>query len=125
VPLNYGFSWDDGKLTLYFHGATEGKKIDIIQKNNNVCFEIDCDGRLIEKETACDYTYDFTSIIGFGEIVFLNSKEEKIDGLNYLMKHQSGRDIKHEFNEQELNNVCVFKMVVEEFTGKQKTTKRN
>jgi len=120
VPLNYGFSYDDGKLTLYFHCAKEGKKIDIIKKNNNVCFEIDCDTKLIEGKTPCDYGYGFKSIIGFGKIIILDTKDEKINGLNYLMKQQTGKDKKYDFNEDELKNVLVFKMQVNEFTGKQK-----
>jgi len=120
VPLNYGFSHDDGKLTLYFHGALEGRKIDILQKNNNACFEIDCDTKLVEGEAPCDYGYEFKSIIGFGKIVLLDTKDEKINGLRCLMKHQTGKDINHDFNENELKNVVVFKMLVEEFTGKQK-----
>jgi len=124
VPLNYGFSYDDGKLTLYFHGATEGKKIDIIRKNNNACFEIDCDAKLIEGENPCDYGYEFKSIIGFGEISIADTKDEKINGLNYLMKHQTGRAIKYEFSEIELNNVLVLKMTAKEFTGKQKVLRK-
>jgi nitroimidazol reductase NimA-like FMN-containing flavoprotein (pyridoxamine 5'-phosphate oxidase superfamily) len=123
VPLNYGFSYDNGKLTLYFHSAMEGKKIDIIQKNNNVCFEIDCDTKLVEGEAPCDYGYEFKSIIGFGKIILLDTKDEKINGLNYLMKQQTGKDIKYDFNENELKNVVVFKILVEEFTGKQKVIK--
>ena len=120
VPLNYGFSYEDGKLTLYFHCAKEGKKIDIIRKNNNVCFEIDCDTKLIEGNNPCDCGYEFKSIIGFGKIIFLDTKDEKIISLNYLMKQQTGKDIKHDFNEKELNNVVIFKISVDEFTGKQK-----
>jgi len=120
VPLNYGFSYDNEKLALYFHCATEGKKIDIIKKNNNACFEIDCDTKLIEGQKACDYGYEFKSIIGFGKIIFLDTKNDKINGLNYLMKHQTGKDIKYDYNEDELNNIIVLKLSVDEFTGKQR-----
>ena len=37
VPLTFGY---DG-TALYFHGALAGKKIDILRKNINVCFEFD------------------------------------------------------------------------------------
>jgi len=121
VPLNYGFSHDNGKLTLYFHGAAEGRKMDILKNNDNGCFEIDCDTKLIEGKAPCGYGYEFKSVIGFGKITVLETKEEKINGLNYLMKHQTGKDVHYDFNENELNNVVVFKMLVDEFTGKQKT----
>jgi len=124
VPLNYGFSYDNGKLTLYFHGAREGKKIDIIQKNNNACFEIDCDTKLVEGEAPCNYGYEYTSVIGFGKIILVDTKDEKINGLNYLMKQQTGKDIQYDFNEHELNSVIIFKMLVDEFTGKHRVIKK-
>jgi len=52
VPLNYGFSYENEKLTLFFHGAMEGKKIDIIKNNNKACFEIDCDTKLVDEFTG-------------------------------------------------------------------------
>jgi nitroimidazol reductase NimA-like FMN-containing flavoprotein (pyridoxamine 5'-phosphate oxidase superfamily) len=129
IPLNYGYSYgcngslpapDNGQLTLYFHSAKEGRKIDIIQKNNNACFEIDCDTKLVEGENACNYSYEFKSIIGFGKIEMVESAGEKITGLNCIMKHQAGKDIKFEYGENDLNSVLVLKMTVDEFTGKRK-----
>jgi nitroimidazol reductase NimA-like FMN-containing flavoprotein (pyridoxamine 5'-phosphate oxidase superfamily) len=120
IPLNYGYTYENEKLILFFHGAIEGKKIEIIKKNNNACFEIDCDTKLIEGRNFCNYGYEFKSIIGFGRIIFLEENDEKSIGLKYLMKHQTGNEIMQDFSEDELKNVCVFKMVVEEFTGKQK-----
>jgi uncharacterized protein len=64
VPLNYGFSFDDGKLSLYFHCAAEGKKTDIIKKNNNACFEIDCDTKLIEGTSGL-YPSQYTKLSNF------------------------------------------------------------
>jgi nitroimidazol reductase NimA-like FMN-containing flavoprotein (pyridoxamine 5'-phosphate oxidase superfamily) len=124
VPINYGFTYINKKLTLFFHGAKEGKKIEIIKTNNNACFEIDCDTKLIEAEKPFNYSYEFKSIIGFGKIIFLETKEEKTNGLNELMKQQTKKDIKYSYTEEELNDVCVYKMEVEEFTGKQKVIKR-
>ena len=120
VPLNYGFSYENNILSLYFHSALEGKKMDIIRKNKNACFEIDCDTRLVESEIPCNYGYEFKSIIGFGEIIILEDINEKINGLNILMKHQTGKDIKYDFNVNELNNIIVYKLSVNKFTGKQK-----
>jgi nitroimidazol reductase NimA-like FMN-containing flavoprotein (pyridoxamine 5'-phosphate oxidase superfamily) len=118
--LNYGYSFEDNLLVLYFHGATEGKKMDIIKQNSNACFEIDCEGGLIEGEQPCSYGYMFKSIIGFGRIIIVSSTEEKIAGLNKIMAHQTGKEITYHFSEEALRNVAVFKMAVEEFTGKQR-----
>lgn len=121
IPLNYGYTYDDEKLTLFFHGAIEGKKIEIMKKNNNSCFELDCDTQLTEGNSPCEYGYNFKSIIGFGEIIFLETSDEKSNGLKQLMKHQIGKEIIHDFTENGLKNVCVFKMLVKQFTGKQKS----
>jgi len=120
IPLNYGYSYENERLTLFFHSAMEGKKTAIIQNNNNACFEIDCDTRLIEGEKPCNCSYAFKSIIGFGKVFDLQTNDEKIEGLNHIMKHQTGKEITYNFTENELNTVCVYKMEVETFTGKQK-----
>jgi nitroimidazol reductase NimA-like FMN-containing flavoprotein (pyridoxamine 5'-phosphate oxidase superfamily) len=120
VPLNYGYTFENDLLTLFFHSAKEGKKLDIIKNNNKACFEIDCDTKLIEGERACTYGYAFKSIIGFGEIIILENKDEKTKGLNNIMKHQTEREMSYDFTDEELKNVLVYKMEVMEFTGKQK-----
>jgi nitroimidazol reductase NimA-like FMN-containing flavoprotein (pyridoxamine 5'-phosphate oxidase superfamily) len=120
VPLNYGYTFERNTLTLFFHSAKEGKKLDTIKNNNKACFEIDCDTKLIEGEKACTYGYTFKSIIGFGEIIILENKEEKNKGLNKIMEHQTGGEIYYDFMDEELKNVLVYKMEVKEFTGKQK-----
>jgi len=120
IPLNYGYSFENNILTLFFHSATEGKKFGIIKNNNNACFEIDCDTQLIEAEKACNYGYAFKSVIGFGKIFILENIEQKIDGLNKIMKHQTEKETVYNFTHNQLTNVCVYKMIVEEFTGKQK-----
>jgi nitroimidazol reductase NimA-like FMN-containing flavoprotein (pyridoxamine 5'-phosphate oxidase superfamily) len=120
IPLNYGYSFENNILTLFFHSALEGKKNDIMKNNRNACFEIDCDTEIIEGENPCYYGYEFKSIIGFGEIIILENKEEKNNGLNKIMKHQTGKEIEYNFTENELKNVMVYKMEINEFTGKQK-----
>ena len=120
VPLNYGYDFTDNKLTLFFHSAVEGKKIEIINKNNNACFEIDCENKLIEGEKACNYSCAFKSIIGFGKIFIIENMDEKIKGLNSIMQHQTDSATVFNFSSENLQKVLVYKMVVGEFTGKQK-----
>jgi nitroimidazol reductase NimA-like FMN-containing flavoprotein (pyridoxamine 5'-phosphate oxidase superfamily) len=120
IPLNYGYSFENNILTLFFHGAKEGRKVDIIKNNNQACFEIDCDNKLIEGENACKYGYAFKSVIGFGKIIILENKEEKNNGLNKIIKHQTGKELEYNFTDEGIKNVMVYKMEIEEFTGKQK-----
>ncbi|MDR1867436.1 MAG: pyridoxamine 5'-phosphate oxidase family protein [Treponema sp.] len=118
IPLNYGYTYENNILTVYFHGASEGKKVDIIRKNNKACFEIDSYHVLIEGENACNHGYGYKSIIGFGKIFIIESREEKIAGLNQIMKHQTGKDGKYEYND--IERVNVYKIIIEECTGKQR-----
>jgi nitroimidazol reductase NimA-like FMN-containing flavoprotein (pyridoxamine 5'-phosphate oxidase superfamily) len=130
VPLNYGYTFQNDNLILYFHSANEGKKVDILRNNNRVCFEIDCGHTLIEGDKACAYGYAYKSIIGFGRAEIITNKDEKIEGLNQLMRHQkishqatgrqTGKDARYDFTDTELAGVTVYKVMVEEFTGKQR-----
>jgi nitroimidazol reductase NimA-like FMN-containing flavoprotein (pyridoxamine 5'-phosphate oxidase superfamily) len=121
IPLNYGYGFVNGVLTLYFHSANEGKKTDMIRSNHNACFEIDSEHQLVEAEKACKYGYVFKSIIGFGKIILMETNADKTNGLNQIMKHQTGqKDAQYHFDTDELKNVNVYKFVVDEFTGKER-----
>jgi len=120
VPVNFGYSFNNETLTLYFHSAVEGKKLDILRKNNKVCFEMDCDTKLIEANTASKCSYAFKSIIGSGKVYFSDDAKEKLSALNLLMKHQTGKEIENRFSDSDLAKVAVYKLVVDEFSGKKR-----
>jgi nitroimidazol reductase NimA-like FMN-containing flavoprotein (pyridoxamine 5'-phosphate oxidase superfamily) len=84
IPLNFGYNYENGELSLYFHSAVEGKKLDLIKKNNKVAFEMDCSTELISSEVPCGYTMTYESICGNGVIEILNDYE-KIQGLKYWL----------------------------------------
>ncbi len=114
VPMNFGMEYIDGKITLYFHCVSEGKKLDLIKKNPCVSFEMDCKKKLIGGETACDYTMDFESVCGNGMATIIEDKEY---ALNKLMKQHTGKD-DYSFNQHYIKNVTVFKIDVTSISGK-------
>ena len=118
VPLNFGYSCDNGVTVLYFHSAFQGRKIDIMRKNPNVCFEADCSHKLTEGETACDFGYLYESVIGEGTIAFIEDDEEKAAALNRIMLHQTGREFK--FKADMMKSVAVYKLIVSSLSGKAK-----
>ena len=120
VPLNYGYTFENNIVTLFFHSAMEGKKLDILKRNNNACFEVDCDTALIESADPCAYGYAYKSIIGFGKIIMLERLDEKKHGLQVIMKHQTEKDTVYDFSDEQVQKVCVYKMIVDEYTGKQR-----
>ena len=117
VPMNFGFEYTYETLTLYFHGAKEGKKHDIISKNPIVCFEMDCSHKLIKAEEACDYTMEYESVIGIGRIKYCTENTEKLHALKHLMS-QYTKTGDFTFPDHVLDSVTIFKLEVSEFTGK-------
>ena len=118
VPMNFGYEYDGDTLILYFHGAREGKKIDILQKNSNVCFEIDTSHELITDDIASKYGYKYESVIGDGMVEFIENVNDKVYALSKLMKHVGGENAPTNFDDKILSIVAVFKVSVNSFTGK-------
>lgn len=118
IPINYGYSYDGEILTLFFHSAKEGMKLNCLKKNSRVCFEVDNGHKLVTAEKACDYGYLYQSVIGFGEIEFLQSKEEKIKALDCIMKHQTDTQTTFVYQDNHLDAICVYQCKVDSFTAK-------
>ncbi|MBO5069269.1 MAG: pyridoxamine 5'-phosphate oxidase family protein [Roseburia sp.] len=118
LPMNYGYIYEDGKLTLYLHGAVRGYKYEIIQKNPRVSFALECDVAPFEGRTACQYGNTYASVMGRGTAVLVEDVEEKIKGLAVLMKTQTGKDF--EFNEKLVSIVNVIRIDVAEFSAKRR-----
>ncbi len=113
VPLSFGYKDN----CLYFHSAPEGRKIDIIKQNNNVCFELDIDCELVKKpEDPCSWNMKYHSVIGFGKAFFVGELEEKREALNIIVGHYS--DDSYEYPVNEVNKVAIIKVEIESMTGK-------
>ncbi|MFH1081040.1 MAG: pyridoxamine 5'-phosphate oxidase family protein [Pseudomonadota bacterium] len=113
VPLCFGY---DGK-DLYFHCAKEGRKLDVLRKNNRVCLEFDIVEGLVEAGQGCDWGIRYQSVIGFGSARLIEDAEEKKSALNLLMAQYSIRTFS--FPEATLSRTAVVKVVIETLTGKQ------
>ena len=118
LPMNFGYAFEDDKLTFYMHGALEGKKLDLIRQNSKVGFELDCDHKLIEGKVACQYGFHYASIVGKGIAEVITEPQEKIKGMTILMKGITGKDF--EFNEKLVSIVSVIKVTATEFAGKRR-----
>lgn len=118
VPLNFGYEIKDDTYILYFHGAKEGRKIDLIQKNPHVGFEMDTDYAFNEGDIACGYSARFQSIIGNGVMSIESELEEKKRELSLLMEHNTGKR-EWNFDDKMLNAVVVFKLVVSKMSCKE------
>ncbi len=116
VPMNYGYIMENGKLTVYLHGANRGRKIDVIKANPKVFFEAECDLQPFEGDVACRYGIAYYSIMGKGIAEIVEDVEEKKLALSVLMKTQTGKDFT--FEDKLTTIVSVIKINVSEFTAK-------
>jgi len=113
IPVSFGY---DGE-SIYLHTAKEGEKINYFEKNNNVCFEFERNVKLIKNtKNACNWTFSYESVIGFGKIHELESLEQREVGLNRIMSQYSGE--KWVFGEDPLKNIRVWKIDITSITGK-------
>lgn len=121
VPLNYGVVKDpvDGHYIIYLHGAHEGRKLDIIRKNPNCCFTMECNVAPFEGRMACQYGMVYECAMGFGKVKIVEDPQEKIDALVALMKTQTGKD-DFQFDERMVSIVTVMRIDVEELTAKRR-----
>ncbi len=112
VPLCYGYK----EKTLYFHCAPEGKKIDILKKNNNVCFEIEAGAVINKSDIPCNWAIRYKSVIGFGKAYLVTNAQEKKAALDILMSHYANG--KFDYLPKSFANALIIKVVIENMTGK-------
>ena len=118
VPMNYGYTHENGKLVLYLHSALQGKKLDMIRANSRVFFEIDTDLVPFEGEKPCQYGMAYSSVMGRGNARIVADVEEKKRAMSVLMKTQTGRDFS--FDDRMVSVVTCIKLHVTEFTAKKR-----
>ena len=116
VPMNYGYTMEDGKLVIYLHSAVKGKKLEMIRTNPRVCFNIDCDRMPFEGRVPCQYGMVYSSILGRGTAALVEDPEDKMEAMSILMKTQTSKDFT--FNERLVSIVTVIRIDVTEYTAK-------
>ena len=113
VAVNFGYA--DNRL--YFHSATEGRKLDILARNSRVCFEADVDVELVPAEAPCGWTARYRSVMGFGRAFVVSDAEEKACALNLIVTQCGGKP--GEYSAAALAEVAIVRIEVDQMTGKQ------
>ena len=114
VPVSFGYDGD----AIYFHtAANSGLKLEYLAANNHVCFEFEHNVEVVADDKACDWSFQFQSVIGFGQVEELVEDEVKAYGLQQIMKQYSEK--KWSFQGISLKAVNVWKIKIESLTGKQ------
>ena len=113
IPLCFGY---DGRA-IYFHSAPEGRKIDILRKNNRVCIEFDIPGEMKEEEQGCKWGINYRSVIGFGTAEIVDDQETKQTALKILLAQYSDRE--YTFPDEVVTKTAIIKVIIAQITGKQ------
>ena len=116
VPMNYGYTEENGKLVLYLHSAVRGRKLDMIRENPRVFFELECDVAPFEGKKPCQYGLVYSSVMGRGTASIVEDAEEKKRAMTLLMKTQTRKDF--EFSDEWVSIVAVIRVDVAEYTAK-------
>lgn len=112
VPLSFGY---DGQF-LYVHAASEGRKIDILRRNNRVCFEFDILEEVISSDQACNWGMRYESVIGSGVAEIMTDTDAKKAALDRIMQQYSSD--RWTFDEQAVSGTLVVCIRIEEISGK-------
>ncbi len=113
VPLCFGYR----EGVLYFHGAREGKKIDLLRKNPRVCFELDGPADLLEGGTPCEWSMRYRSVVGFGRARLVEGAEEKTEALGIIMGQYAHGPFR--FPASRVAATAVIRVDIDRMTGKQ------
>ena len=114
VPLSYVY---DGEH-IYFHSATEGHKIDAIQRNPNASFAvIDQDEVIPEK-----YTTAYRSVVVFGSVRIIDDEVEKRTAVHKLAVKYAPDNTEQQHAAEidgAWSRFCMLEMSIAHMTGKQ------
>ncbi len=122
VTLSYGS--DDASDSLYFHCAHEGRKIECLKNNANVCLTVIEDKGYVKN--ACEHEY--RSIVVEGVMEFVDDEDERLHGIRVLLDHyrDSADKMLNKINTNSASwaDTRVMRLKIETITGKERLVKK-
>lgn len=111
IPMD--FYYEDGKL--YFHGAKQGNKVDLLEKDHKVCFTVYDQGFIKEG----DWALNIKSVVIFGQVHVLEDPEQieqycRKLGLKY---YPNAEDVEEEI-QKAVKRVRMMVLTIDHMTGK-------
>ncbi|ABX41674.1 pyridoxamine 5'-phosphate oxidase family protein [Lachnoclostridium phytofermentans] len=105
---------------IYMHGLPKGQKIDNVNRNSKVCFEVDeLFGLLTDNiENACDTEAEYNSVVIIGNASLLEDLEYKREVLNRLVEKYTPQFAGKELPDNMIKGTAVIEIDIVECTGK-------
>ncbi|MBI9035400.1 MAG: pyridoxamine 5'-phosphate oxidase family protein [Bacteroidales bacterium] len=115
LPMNFAYL----DQTIFLHSAPVGKKMGILEKNNQVCinFSTDYDLKFVNEEVACSYSMRYKSVLAYGRVEFIEDLKEKEQILNQVMKKYVHKE-DFKYSGPAIRNVKVWKVVTSKMEGR-------
>jgi len=110
------FAYVKGKI--YVHGLIKGQKIENIQRNSKVGFEVDRIGKFLLADQPCDVNTEYASVIILGEAHLPNEEHQKIEALNAIVAKYAPTLTGKAFPANMLAATSVIEITIVECTGK-------
>jgi len=117
VPLSFAFETGEGKITLYFHGAQQGLKHELLARNPHVCVEAGIFHGYAG--TPGGITTQYESFIGCGKAARVYGGEAA-KGLDLLLARCGWES--YAYDTAALEGTAVYRIALERFTGKRNFT---
>lgn len=116
--LPFNFAYRDN--CIYLHSGKGGRKLDVLNKNDNVsiAFEKDSVLNIRHENVACSYSMKFKSVILSGKALFVDDFDEKVDAMNFIMEHYTGKSFT--YNKPAIDNIVIIKVEIEEISGRKR-----
>ncbi len=121
TPMN--FTYDKESFKIYLHCANEGRKIENIRANQNVCFEVEEVANVLVKQPTCASSVAYRSVILFGNIKILSDPYAKNGALQKLADKYAPQNPKVPFTDAMLNKTNVLEIEIKEMTAKRSPVK--
>jgi uncharacterized protein len=90
VALNYGYepAGENGLGgTFWFHGARQGRKLELIRCNPQACVQLDAEHEPVKNALGCGWGMKYASVVATGQARIVEELTERQRGLDYLMAH--------------------------------------
>lgn len=114
VPVNFGYS----NGVIFIHSAPNGRKMELLKRNNRVSFEIEYMSDVVKKDVPCEWTAKYRSVMGLGSVEMITEYERKKTGMDIIMRKYGFKgDIV--YDEASLSRMVILELKIHSVQGKQ------
>ena len=94
--------------------------MEILKENPYVYVQMNCVDEFISgsHENPCAFCWRYDSVMGAGEVEFLEPPEEKAHALNCMIRHLGKTEDCFQFPAEKLKRTCVYRVCIDAPTGK-------